>query len=164
MELVVSVSTVVALLSFSALCLYAIAMLRDLRTLAQTLQQQLQGLQQLLSILPSTLQSVQTRLLSTIHYVEESAKNTARLTAQLHEQMQGASGIFHEVEALKLQIRRVRTFVDDNILSPAQSIASFLSALIKGLTVFLQALTPTTPQYKQTERTPLQESELRTPK
>jgi hypothetical protein len=140
LELIVRIATVLALLSVSALCLYAIVALRAVRSLTGELQAQIASVGALLKTLPSELQELHQRLLAIAVHIEETSKNTANITQKLSTDLQGLNGLFGDIQALRLQIREFRVLVGENVVAPLRQLSTLVSAAVQGVTAFLQSL------------------------
>jgi uncharacterized protein YoxC len=140
MQTVIDIATITALFSAAALCLYGIATLRDVRGVVKELQGQLQMLNRAFSTLPSDFKEISQQCIRIIGHIEQTTSRLAELTQSLHQDAQQSGGIFAEVEALRQQLRRMREFVELNILQPAQQIATFITAAAQGLAAFLHTL------------------------
>lgn len=136
MELWVQVATVIALLSFAALCLYGIFTLKDIRGSLVLVQNIGKSLEQL----PAEMKEIRLRLLGTLKNLEETSKNAAMITHKIHNDLDSTDGIFAEIEALTRQIRKVREYIQTGVLQPLGSIAITLSALGKGSEAFVETL------------------------
>jgi hypothetical protein len=136
MELWVQIATVIALLSFAALCLYGVVTLKDVRRSIALVQGIVQSLEQL----PMEMKEVRMRLLGTLKNLEETSKNTALITQKIHNDLDSADGIFAEIEALTRQIRRAREYMQTGIIQPLGNIAITISALSKGSEAFVETL------------------------
>lgn len=134
MELWTQVATVIALLSFAALCLYGIVTLKDLRGSLALVQNIAKSLEQL----PEEMKEIRVRLLGTLKNLEDTSKNGALITQKIHDDLHSSGGIFAETEALARQIRKVREYLQTGIIQPLGSIAITLSALSKGSEAFAQ--------------------------
>ncbi|MFY7999807.1 MAG: hypothetical protein ACOVSW_14510 [Candidatus Kapaibacteriota bacterium] len=136
MELWLQAAISLALLSFSALCIYAILTLKDVRgtlRLVQTISQSLEKL-------PQELKELRVRLLGTLQNLEETTKNSALITQKINDDIHSSGGIFAEIEALAGQLRKLREFLQTGIIQPLGSIAVTVSALSKGSEAFSEAL------------------------
>jgi uncharacterized protein YoxC len=136
MELWVQIASVVALLSFSALCWYALAVLSDVRkTLGLT-----RSLQESLQNLPREMQDLRGHIAGTLENVEDASRYTASITQKINEDMRSSVGIFGEIEALSRQIRQMREYLQIGILQPLGKIAVTVRALSKASETFMESL------------------------
>jgi len=147
MELWVSIAACCALVAVTALCVYALVVLRSVRLVLDEVHGQLRVLNQMLITLPHELKEVRQRVVGILIHAEEAAKHGqeaakygALITEKIHRDMSQSGGIFAEVEALRLQLRRLRLFVEANVTEPLQRIASLIAAVSSAATAFLQTL------------------------
>jgi uncharacterized protein YoxC len=140
MQTVVDIATVIALCSVSALCLYAIAALKDVREALKELREQFQTLNRTLAALPADFKDIRQQISRILGHVEDATRHSALITQKLNDDVQGSTGVFAEVEALRLQLKRLRDFIETNIIRPAQQIATFIAATTQGAMAFMQTL------------------------
>jgi hypothetical protein len=147
MEFWVSIAACCALAAITAVCLYALVVLRSVRLVLDEVHGQLRTLGQMLTTLPYELKELRQHVLGMLVHAEEAAKHGqeaakygALITEKIHRDMSQSGGIFAEVEALRVQLRRLRLFVEANITEPLQRIASLIAAVSSAATAFLQTL------------------------
>ncbi|MCS6807486.1 MAG: hypothetical protein RML40_02240, partial [Bacteroidota bacterium] len=136
MEVWIQLSLILALTSFSALCLYAIATLQRLRRALRSIQ----SLEQALNGVPANIREAERRIAGILDNLESLTRAAALLMQQLHQDMQFSTGIFGEVEALSLQLRRLREFLQTGIVEPLGTIARTVRALGKASQAFNESL------------------------
>ncbi len=138
------IAVLITLLCVSALCLYAIVVLREARGLLSEFRLQLELLSTTMGYIRNEFKNefkeIRLRLLGTLTYFEETAKNSALITGKIHADLEQSQGIFAEIEALRAQIQRVRELIETGIVTPARQIATTINAAIKGVTAFLQTM------------------------
>ncbi|MCU0427159.1 MAG: hypothetical protein MUF71_16195 [Candidatus Kapabacteria bacterium] len=136
MEIWVQAATILALLSFALLCLYAIGTLKDVRRILGLVQ----NIETSLEKLPSELKEVRMRLLGTLKNMEDTTKNVAQISQKINDDMQSSTGIFAEIDALTRQLQRLREYLQTGIIQPLGNIAITISALSKGTEAFSETL------------------------
>lgn len=136
MEIWVQTASMLALLSFSALCIYAVVTLKDVRRTLRLVQ----NIETSLEKLPSELKEFRGRLLGTLKNMEDTTRNVAQISQKINDDMQSSSGIFAEIEALTKQIQRLREYLQTGIVQPLGNLAITISALSKGAEVFSDTL------------------------
>lgn len=136
MEMWVQAASILALVSFSALCVYGILLLKELRGGVHLVRDIAQSSEKL----PKELQEIRGVLIGTLKNIEETTSHSARIMEQLNKDLHSTDGIFAEIDALAKQLRKLREYLQTGIMKPLGNIAMTVSALSKGSEAFSEAL------------------------